>query len=161
MKTCVIGNCKNEVVKPKAKICGQCRDHVDVMLEHDYKKTLSDKVCKLLNNAAKRAARADRDFDIDLAYVYTLIPEDFCCPIFKKPFKVNEGNSSGDWSMSLDRIDNSLGYIKGNVQIISMVANRVKGKGTQDELLDVADRVFSNSDEEYYTRKVKRILNKD
>lgn len=41
-------------------------------------------------------------------------------------------------SPSLDRVDNSLGYIKGNVIIVSMKANAIKNSATVLELEQVA-----------------------
>ena len=38
-------------------------------------------------------------------------------------------------SPSLDRIDPGKGYVKGNVQVISMQANRMKNDGSIEELL--------------------------
>ena len=42
-------------------------------------------------------------------------------------------------SPSFDRIDPSLGYVKGNVQIISWRANRLKNDGTAEEHRKIAD----------------------
>lgn len=46
-----------------------------------------------------------------------------------------------DDSYSLDRIDSSKGYIKGNVWVISLRANRIKNDSTPDELRLIADKV--------------------
>lgn len=42
-------------------------------------------------------------------------------------------------SPSFDRIDSNLGYIPGNVQIISWRANRIKNNGTSEEHLKIAN----------------------
>ena len=44
-----------------------------------------------------------------------------------------------DWSPSLDRIDNSKGYVPGNVIVVSMRANRIKTNAAVSELYRVAD----------------------
>jgi hypothetical protein len=36
---------------------------------------------------------------------------------------------------SLDRIDSSKGYIKGNIQFVSVIANYAKNEMTHDEML--------------------------
>ena len=56
------------------------------------------------------------------------------CPILQIPLINSLGGKSIDNSPSLDRIDSSKGYIKGNVRIISMRANRLKQDSTIDEL---------------------------
>lgn len=42
---------------------------------------------------------------------------------------------------SLDRIDSSKGYIKGNVQFVSMIAQFAKNKFTEDQLLEFCKSV--------------------
>lgn len=48
-------------------------------------------------------------------------------------------------SPSLDRFDNTKGYIPGNVNIICWRCNWVKGNATSDELRDVADWIDSKA----------------
>jgi hypothetical protein len=60
---------------------------------------------------------------------FTITPKDFTipeiCPILHIPLYFGEDTASGN-SPSLDRIDNSKGYIPGNVAVISNRANRNK-----------------------------------
>lgn len=46
-------------------------------------------------------------------------------------------------SPSFDRIDSEQGYVKGNVQIISWRANRIKNNGTAEEHRKIADYLDS------------------
>lgn len=63
------------------------------------------------------------------------------CPVLGIPLIYNYGNGVKltDNSASLDRINPKLGYIKGNVEIISARANRIKGSATPEELRIIAD----------------------
>ena len=55
------------------------------------------------------------------------------CPILEVPIILgSKGNY--EYTPSLDRIDNSKGYIKGNIQVISKKANSMKNSATLEEL---------------------------
>lgn len=58
------------------------------------------------------------------------------CPVFHIPLVVSEGRMQEN-SPSLDRIDSSKGYIPGNVIVVSLRANHLKGDGTPDELIRI------------------------
>ena len=92
---------------------------------------------RLLNAAKARARKYNMEFDITL--------DDFIlpmyCPLLGIEMKVNKGrNSVKKNSFSLDRIDSSKGYVKGNVWVISMLANSIKNNATLEEVV-----VFWNS----------------
>lgn len=55
------------------------------------------------------------------------------CPIFGMPL-VRAGGSQTNASPSVDRIDNSKGYVKGNVVVVSLKANSIKRDTTLAEL---------------------------
>ena len=46
---------------------------------------------------------------------------------------------------SLDRIDNTLGYIPGNVRITSWIANKWKSDLDHDSFLDVVRQIYETS----------------
>lgn len=50
-------------------------------------------------------------------------------------------NVVSDNSPSIDKIIPKLGYIKGNVEVISMKANRIKSNGSIDEILKIAEYI--------------------
>ena len=83
----------------------------------------------LLRSAKVRALKRDLEFNIGV--------EDFDlpekCPLLNISLTCNLDKAK-DNSYSLDRIDNSKGYIKGNVWIISNKANRLKGDASLEEL---------------------------
>jgi len=86
---------------------------------------------KIILLAAKtRAKQKNLEFNLELKDIY--IPE--YCPVFGIKLE-NRKDFEGhiDTSPSLDRIDNTKGYIKGNVKIISSKANRIKNDGTREE----------------------------
>ena len=85
----------------------------------------------MLTNAKYRAKKVGLAFDLDISDIY--VPE--VCPILKVPFVIGRRDP---YNPSLDRIDNSKGYVKGNIQVISYRANSMKNASTKDELLKLA-----------------------
>lgn len=87
----------------------------------------------LVRRIAKKASLLGIDFDLDESDIF--IPE--VCPALGIPL-IKDGHGQRDDIPSLDRVDSRLGYVKGNVQIISMKANRIKNDATYEELEKVA-----------------------
>jgi hypothetical protein len=94
---------------------------------------------KLMHGNKKRHARAlGIEFDIDKSDI--VIPER--CPVLDIPLKMHVGSGRAGPrpdSPSLDRIDPARGYVKGNVQVISGLANAMKNNATPEQLLKFAD----------------------
>lgn len=90
---------------------------------------------RLIIDARARAKKKEIEFDLELADV--AIPER--CPVLGIPLVFGEGaGGHRDGSPSLDRINNSKGYVKGNVRVISHRANSIKRDATLEELEAVA-----------------------
>ena len=83
----------------------------------------------MLAGAKRRAPIKNIDFNITEEDIE--IPT--ICPILEVPLVIG---TKGDYeySPSLDRIDNSKGYVKGNIQVISKKANSMKNSATIAEL---------------------------
>lgn len=86
-----------------------------------------------------RAFNAGIAFDLDPEDI--IIPE--YCPILGIKLKTSVGEGRGDNHYSVDRLDPSKGYVKGNIQVISMLANIMKNKATPEQLLLFADWVYN------------------
>lgn len=115
--------------------------------EKNYERIKSQRETFRLNNPSNAIYRAAKhrakfrgiDFDIELTDV--IIPE--FCPVLHIPLNVSTGKVS-DYSPSLDRIDSTKGYIKGNVQVISYKANTMKSNANAEDLLLFASWIFDN-----------------
>ena len=80
--------------------------------------------------AKKRSEKSGIDFNIQISDIQ--IPS--VCPVFGFEFEVGDGKGPSDKSPSLDRIDNTKGYVKGNILVISFKANKMKNDGTIDDM---------------------------
>lgn len=79
-------------------------------------------VYHMVKRAQYRAQKKGIPFDITTDDI--VIPE--VCPVFGTKLIVGEGQGPSDDSPSLDRKIPELGYVKGNVIVISNKANRIK-----------------------------------
>lgn len=84
----------------------------------------------LLRAAKHRAKEKNKEFTIDLFDI--VIPER--CPVLGIELMPATGKGPRGNSPSLDRIDSRLGYIKGNVRVISHRANALRNNGTAEEM---------------------------
>jgi hypothetical protein len=92
---------------------------------HELKQTL-------FKLAKKRALKKGLEFNIELKDIH--IPKR--CPILKVPLIC-----STRYSPSIDRIYPDKGYIKGNIVVISTLANSMKANATPKELLIFAKNI--------------------
>lgn len=96
-------------------------------------------VKKLLSNAKKRAKDSGLEFSITEKDI--IISN--ACPYFGTPMvEHSPRGSSRANTMSLDRIDSSMGYIPNNVEVISHLANTMKSNATREQLLKFAYSVI-------------------
>ncbi|MDY5420383.1 MAG: hypothetical protein SPG45_10210 [Lactobacillus johnsonii] len=89
----------------------------------------------LINHSKQRAKKKGIEF--------TITPDDIIipdkCPILNKPFILLDNK----YNYSLDRVDNTKGYIPGNVKIVSRLANTMKNNATNEELEAFAHNILN------------------
>ncbi len=109
-------------------ICKKCSTKIrqTEKLNRDWK---VDAAKLLYKNIKSRCKRTGREFSIELEDI--IIPEK--CPVFGFELK-REDKQTWMSAPSVDRIDSSKGYIKGNVTVVSRRANILKRDATVEEL---------------------------
>lgn len=126
----------NEIKKARLKLDKEYRQYcreIDKKYRHSERGIMS-----LLNGARKRAGLYNLDFDLTPEDI--IIPE--ICPILGLKLGIGKVGGS-DNSPSLDRIDPTKGYVKGNVQVISKLANSMKNSADTETLKKFADYINS------------------
>lgn len=83
----------------------------------------------LLRNAKQRARVKNLEFNIDISDI--VLPSR--CPLLGISMEVNDKKAKAN-SYTVDRIDPTKGYVKGNVWVISKRANVIKSDATLEEL---------------------------
>lgn len=90
----------------------------------------------IYHNARKRAMAAKIPFNLTLVDI--TVPD--VCPVLGIPLMRAVGAVCGtDNSPSLDRIVPELGYVPGNIAVISVRANTIKSTGSAAEHRRIAD----------------------
>ena len=127
-KNCI--NSSRDTEENKAK-CKQYYETKGRELMRSYKE--SNIQLYLWKSARARAKQKGLEFSIDVEDI--IVPE--VCPILGIKMCYNRGDKK-DNSYSLDRIDSTKGYTKGNIWVISLKANRIKNDSTPYELRLIA-----------------------
>lgn len=101
---------------------------IELSLFENTKEIENKYILKMLTAAKKRAEKKKIEFDLEIKDIE--IPR--FCPILGIPLYSSKLNA--DCSPSIDRIDNTKGYTKVNIQVISTRANRIKNDSTFEEI---------------------------
>lgn len=115
------------------------------MLDWQHKNALSSpvkhKCSQMYSSSLKRAKILGISHNITTEQLILIAPSH--CPILK--FNINYLSKRKDkYSPSLDRINPNEGYIIGNIQIISYLANLMKSFANEEELINFSDWVNSS-----------------
>lgn len=109
--------------------------NIEHVKEYNRQYRLDNPKKYLLRKAANNAQQSNREFNITEDDV--IIPD--ICPVLNIPIYLKQDGSFNDNSPSLDRLDNSKGYIKNNVNVISWKANKLKGSAKLEDLKKIIE----------------------
>lgn len=110
----------------------------DIILERNRTRYRSDSgryVYAMLKRAENRAKRKGISFELTASDI--VIPK--VCPILGTELVIGAGQGPSDASPSLDRISLDRGYVPGNVEVISMKANRIKSDVSIEDIEKVLE----------------------
>ncbi len=88
---------------------------------------------QILRRAKLNAKKKGLDYSLTVLDI--ILPK--VCPILKQEF-IPKHNK---YTWSIDRLNNSIGYVKENIRIISRLANTMKNNATNDELILFANNI--------------------
>ena len=166
--TCSCDNCGLEFKKPQSEIIrnkklgrqnfcsrtcvglnnvknfGERRNNYDISKHSGWRKDEFTKFRYHFRNIKSRNKEVDITLE-DLRDVWNTQQE--ICPYLGVKLTLNSyGNIKKDsiTSASLDRIDSSKGYVKGNIQWVSRAVNLMKNDMSENELLKIFDLIVEN-----------------
>lgn len=87
-------------------------------------------------NARKRAAFKNVPFQVARPDILAVAGD--ICPVFGVRLRYVGGGMHSSNSATLDRLVPHLGYVPGNIAVVSYRANTIKNDATPEELLAVA-----------------------
>ncbi len=127
-RKCSIEKPEEDFYKRSGRTCKEC------MKEHNRNWHAENPARAMLRSARKRAVKYGLPFDLELMDIKIPV----YCPALGIPL-IAGGNAHAptDNSPSLDRIKPELGYVKGNVIVVSLRANRIKTDASLEEILKV------------------------
>jgi hypothetical protein len=110
-----------------------------------------DRIIFLRQNLARAHSRgsSSKKINIELDELYEIgEKQEWKCAYTKRQLEFTRGgafgNNTNPLSCTIDRIDSSKGYVKGNVQLISWIANCAKNAMTHDQFIDLCKTVATH-----------------
>jgi hypothetical protein len=102
-----------------------------------------------IKNVIKNSKKKNQGYDIDLKYLKDLWEQQGgICPFTKEKLELRTHttkNKSHPYSASLDRIDNSKGYIKGNVRFVSLIFNYARNTFSDDTVIEFCKKITASN----------------
>lgn len=137
-------DCFRKIYLPQQKTYYKKTASIRIEKSKSYRKENYTKV--LFGRIKNRSMKKNIPFNLEVQDIGNF-PEK--CPVFDIKLEVGEGRPTSN-SPSIDKVDNSKGYVKGNIKIISNRANSIKSDGTIQEhekiIQYMKDNLFGQED---------------
>lgn len=129
---------KTEYLEYKKEYYQENKEHYS---ELDKQNRINNPIKYLLKAAKKRSKEDNLPFDLSEDDI--VIPQ--VCPILKIEIKIGNSIKDRDSSPSLDKVIPELGYVKGNVKVISFKANSLKRDGHIEDFENIIKYIKENA----------------
>jgi hypothetical protein len=139
--------CK-ECVKNRSNVYFKSDQGQDIRQNY-YDDVIKQNVPKYFFKTTMANAKA-KGFEHKIDISDLIIPK--FCPIFGSELKISDNGYQKASSPSVDRIDNTKGYTKENIVIVSWRANNIKANATIDEMSQILinwDKIITKTDQIY------------
>lgn len=135
---------KECLIKPSNlnnKVCTKCNPRKFSIENHSYLGTKN--IPKTYFTSVKSSAKSkNRDFSIDIEYLEEIFVKQNKKCIYSG-LSISLNGKGRESTASLDRIDSSKGYIKGNVQWVHKTINKMKLDLTEKEFLFFINQIYN------------------
>lgn len=99
----------------------------------------------ILNHATRR--KTNLGFDLDIIYLVGMYErQQGRCALSGVEMTYRAGSGRVDTNISIDRIDSAKGYVRGNVQFVCDIVNRMKQDLSEDMMRTWCRRVLEHTD---------------
>ena len=122
---------KNDNGKQLFGLASDCKNCRKEKSKKDWQKNKNNIKKNMIQRSYSRAKAKGIIFEITESDIF--LPSR--CPVFNHEFILGDK----DWTYSLDRINPELGYVRGNIIVVSNKANMIKNNATADEILLVGN----------------------
>lgn len=117
------------------------RDNKDKVARTNYDKsrTLNGKLITLITTSRYRCKSSGLDHNIDSSFLKKIYEEqNGMCAISGKVMEIRGSKNAANspYSISLDRIDSTQGYVVGNVWLVCTGINLMKSRLTMDQFVE-------------------------
>ena len=104
---------------------------------------------QLTTQIKSRAKRFGMEFDLDYDYLHELmVAQNYRCAKTNEELVPSIGGSTrtvARHTLSVDRIDSSVGYVRGNVQLVTYHYNIAKNRFSEEELMELCKSTLINA----------------
>lgn len=129
---------KEEYLEYKKEYYQENKEHYSELDKRNRK----NNPAKYLLKAAKKRAK-EKNLPLDISEEDIIIPE--VCPVLSIPIIIGNSLEDRETSPSLDKVIPELGYVKGNVKVISFRANSLKRDGHIEDFENIIKYIKENT----------------